>query len=183
MITSGISSFLTTAYRVDTDLYDLYSNNDLRKTIYFKNTGGVITFKGNYHFNTSSLFCGLASDEILLIRAECYARKGNKDAAMDDLNALLITRWKNNGSWVPYIVNSADEALSKVLIERRKELILRGLRWSDLRRLNKDDRFKITISRTIGGNTFLLEPNSYKYTFPLPDDVIAQTGMPQTLGW
>ncbi len=101
---------------------------------------------------------------------------------MNDLNTLLQNRWRT-GTFVPFTASNADDALMQILTERRKELVLRGIRWQDLRRLNKEDRFKITITRTIAGNTYSIEPNSYKYTFPIPDDVIQLSGMKQNPGW
>jgi hypothetical protein len=64
-----------------------------------------------------------------------------------------------------------------VLTERRKELVGRGLRWFDLRRLNLDPRFQKSLSRTIAGQTYELAPQSKKYTFPIPDQEV------KTYGW
>lgn len=184
--TSELSGFITSACLIDPVLYNSYDNNDLRKSAFFNKAGDNITFKGNYNNNPSSLFCGIAVDEVFLIRAECYARKGNTTAAMKDLNDLLKTRWKKqNGisTYVDQTAINADDALIKILDERKKELLLRGLRWSDLRRLNMEDRFKVTLSRTIGGKTYILEPNSYKYTFPIPLNILEKAHVPQTTGW
>lgn len=184
-------SFINTRCLIDNDLYNSYVANDLRKSIFFRVSGTNISFKGNYNSKASSIlpdeiFLGPATDEMYLIRSECNARAGKVAEAMKDLNDLLKTRWKKVAGISTYIdqtATNADDALVKILGERRKELILRGQRWADLRRLNRDERFKITLKRTIGGNTYTLEPNSYKYTFPIPDDVIQQSGMPQNTGW
>ena len=101
---------------------------------------------------------------------------------MADVNTLLRSRWKAN-LFVPITANTPDEALNIVLIERQKELILRGQRWIDLRRLNKENRFKITIVHKANGQTWSLEPNSYKYALPIPDDVIQFSNMKQNVGW
>jgi hypothetical protein len=121
----------------------------------------------------------LATDEIYLIRGECYARAGNKDAALTDLNTLMIKRWKNNGTWVPFTATDANDALGKILTERRKELCFRGTRWSDLRRSNKEAQFAITLTRVVNLQTYTLPPNDQRYVLPLPPDVIRLTGMPQ----
>jgi hypothetical protein len=55
---------------------------------------------------------------------------------------------------------------------------MRGLRWSDIKRLNKEN-YQITPERKIGSNTYLLPPNSSRYALPLPDDIIRLTGMQQ----
>ena len=163
---------------VDSVLYKSYTSNDLRRVIYFQQPGGVTQFKGSYAQSPVTLFNGLANDEIYLIRAECNARAGNTNAAMDDLNTLLSSRWKP-GTFVKLTASNADQALNIILDERRKELCFRGLRWTDLRRLNHEDRFKVTLIRVVNGQTYTLTPNDSKYVYPLPTNVILQTGMTQ----
>ena len=176
-----LSTFLSGFAAVDAELFSLYNENDLRSKIFFIQAAGRIEFKGSYT-NSRIPFTGLATDEVYLIRAECNARLGDISTALRDLNYLLRNRWKT-GTFKELTAVDSEEMLRLVLIERRKELLFRTLRWSDLRRLNLDDRFRKTIVRTIGGATYTLEPNSYKYTFPLPEDVKALSGMPQTPGW
>jgi starch-binding outer membrane protein, SusD/RagB family len=164
---------------IDSNLYNSYDPNDLRKTLFFiMSSTGLPQFRGSYDY-VGNKFSGLATDEIYLIRAECNARNGNTAAAMDDLNTLMIKRWKNNGSWVPFAATDANDALKKVLSERRKELILRGLRWTDLRRLNKEAAFKKTLTRIINGTTYTLPPNDIKYAVPIPLSEIQLSGIPQ----
>jgi tetratricopeptide (TPR) repeat protein len=170
--------------KVDPVLYHKYESNDLRKSVFYRLEGdGSIIFKGSYSNQfLFGKFFGIATDEILLLRAETYARAGKVIEAMNDLNVLLVKRYKI-GTYVARLAINADDALRQIISEREKELIYRGIRWSDLRRLNLDSRFKITLSRTIGGTTYLLEPNSYKYTLPIPDDEIQLSGISQTVGW
>ena len=169
---------LQTNYRVDSLLYQSYDTNDLRRKLYFISNGpGTVGFRGSYD-GSRSLFNGLATDETYLIKAECEARLGSKDSAMADLNMLLSTRWIA-GTFVPLTAATSDEALNIILDERRKELILRGSRWFDLRRLNKDPRFAKTLTRIENGITYTLPPMDPRYTFPLPVQVIALTGMQQ----
>lgn len=162
---------------VDSNLYNSYASNDLRKKIFFKTTAGKVTYKGSYS-GTTTFFGGIATDEIYLNRAECFARKNNATSAMNDLNTVLSKRWLS-GTFVPFTAISADDALSQILTERRKELIFRGIRWSDLRRLNKDPKFAVTLKRVFNGQTYTLLPNSNLYTFPIPPDEIALTGIQQ----
>jgi uncharacterized protein with PhoU and TrkA domain len=114
---------------------------------------------------------------MILIRAECDARKGNIPDAMADLNSLLEKRYKT-GTFVPLAINDSKEALKKILLERRKELVMRGLRWIDIKRLNKEDH-QITLIRKIEDQTYTILPNSDYYALPLPDDIIRITGMQQ----
>lgn len=180
--TFWFSIWMSSYVFVDPSLYALYSENDLRKTRFFTVNGGNIVFKGNYN-NSTAGFSGLATDEQYLIKAECYARANNVVAAMKTLNDLLKTRWNNSVVYSGVTASSAEEALKVVLMERRKELLFRTLRWMDLRRLNLDDRFKVTFSHKKNGVTYTLEPNSYKYTLPIPDDVTAFSNITQSPGW
>lgn len=168
----------TSRAKIDTQLYQSYAANDLRKASYFTPASGYYSFKGSY-CQGNTYFTGIATDEMYLTRAECYARKGDKTAALDDLNAVLIKRYDN--SFVPAGASDAADALNKILIERRKELYFRGLRWPDIKRLNKEGA-NIILTRKIGTQTYTLQPNANYYALPLPTDVINITGMPQNPG-
>ncbi len=170
--------------RINLDIYNSFAANDWRKSVWFKlNTDGSVRFTGNYEPSTQELFNGLTTGELYLIRAECYARAGNISGALADLNALLISRWNTNGGATPYqtiTATTAEDALRKVLLERRKELVMRGQRWTDLRRLNKDSRFKLDLIRTvtIGSSVtnYTLPANDNRYTLLIPLEVIQQGG-------
>ncbi|OQP42838.1 hypothetical protein A4H97_11820 [Niastella yeongjuensis] len=167
---------------VDSVLYKSYDNNDLRKTMFYKTgTSGQINFVGTYTGGTASsvnkAFGGIATDEVYLTRAECYARAGNVAAALSDLNKLMIARWRT-GTFVPFTAADAGEALTIILRERRKETPFRGLRWLDLRRLNSEGA-NITLSRTLNGEKYTLPPNDPRYALPIPPDVINLSGIPQ----
>lgn len=169
---------------IDAQFYASYADHDLRKTrFYFENPDGTISFKGNYDNGGATYFQGLATDEMLLTKAECLARLGRTAEAMQTLNTLIKTRWDNTVPYPELAAGNPEEALATILEERKKEMIFRNTRWMDLRRLNKDPRFAVTLTRTVAGQTYTLEPNSYKYTFPIPDDIIEQTGMKQNTGW
>ena len=165
--------------KIDSLLMTSYSTNDLRKSIFFQLNAGQYNFKGSYNGDPTA-FSGIAVDEIYLTRAECNARMGNKDAALADLNTLLIKRFKTN-TFVPVTATDANDALIKILMERRKELVQRGTRWTDLRRLNADPAFAKTLTRIINGQTYILPPNDPRYTMYFPLRVIAQSGMQQNV--
>ncbi len=173
---SIISSFRSTI--IDSTLYNSYNSNDLRKACFFLNLGGGNVFTGTYDIAKGNLFTGITTAEIYLIRAECYARMNNKDAAMADLNTLLVKRWKT-GTYIPPVPANSEDALKLILLERRKEMVFRGTRWADLRRLNQDSRFAITLSRNINGVTTTLPPNDPRYALPIPDDEIKLSGIQQ----
>lgn len=162
---------------IDSTLFNSYVNNDLRKSLFFRfnTTTNTYSFKGIYstYFNNSP-----TTDEMYLTRAECYARNGNTSAAMLDLNSLLKNRWKT-GTFVPFVATDNKDALKQILNERRKELCFRGLRWIDLRRLNQDSQFAVTLKRIINGQVYTLSPNDPKYTYPIPPDEIQLSGIEQ----
>jgi len=162
---------------IDTVLYSQYDDNDLRKTAFFKPNGAYQNFKGSYS-SDGLIFSGIAVDEMYLTRAECYARAGNKEAALTDLKTLMKNRWKETALYPDTTAADTDTALKLILAERRKELLFRGLRWMDIKRLNKGGA-DIFLKRLINGNVHQLSPNANYYALPLPTDIINVTGMPQ----
>lgn len=158
---------------IDTLLYKLYQNDDLRKPIFFiKNTNGTIGFKGGYGGEAGFVpFNGITSSEMYLIRSESFVRNGDIPSGLADLNTLLEKRWRK-GKYKPYLNLSKDEALKVVLEERRKELFFRGTRWSDLRRLNLEGA-NITIKRVIEGITYSLPANDARWVWLIPSEIMA----------
>lgn len=158
--------------RIDSTLYNSYDNNDLRKSMFFSDNGdGTFSFNGSYTGQAPFfVFDGVATDEIYLIRAECEARANDKVGALEDLNTLLINRYRTN-SFTPITAVDQHEALDKILSERRKELLFRGLRWTDIRRLNIEG-YNITLKRVINGTTYILPPNDKRSVLLIPKQVL-----------
>ena len=75
--------------------------------------------------------------------------------------------------------SGTDDALKKILTERRKELLLRGIRWTDLRRLNYDSQFATTLTRVVNTQIITLMPNDNRYVYPIPNDEILYSGVTQ----
>lgn len=168
---------------IDTLLQKTYDDNDLRKNIWFRiGTNGMLSFRGSYSGN-NSIFTGIATDELILTKAECLARQDSVKEAMTELNGLLIKRWKTNSEgntlYVSQTATDKNDALKKILLERRKELLWRNLRWTDLRRLNQEPHFAVTLQRVIAGQKITLPPNDKRYVLPIPETIVAQTRMPQ----
>jgi len=166
----------TQGYSIDTLLYKSYNSNDLRKIIYFSQNGIYINKKRGY--SGQSLFSnGIITDELYLTRAECFARENNTEKALNDLNVVLMNRWKTS-TYVPIENIQGKVLLDTILKERRKELVLRGLRWNDIRRLNKEG-FNITLARNLNGTIYSLPPNDIRYALPIPPDVITLSAIQQ----
>lgn len=160
------------------DFYASYENDDLRKIYFYALSGTDVKFRGSYSGSFAN-FCGLATNEIYLIRAECRARNGNFEAGMADLNFLLKNRYKN-GSYFDKVAVSADDALNIILNERRKELpATSNIRWEDLKRLNKEIRFQKTLTRIIDNITYTLLPNDKRYVLPIPTLEVQLSGIQQ----
>lgn len=112
----------------------------------------------------------MATPEMYLIAAECEARIGDKDKAVDYINTLRDNRIIDN---VHLTVADNKEALRLVLDERRREMPLLGCtRLIDLKRLNREPEFAKTIVHEVNGVEYKLEPNSPKYVLPIPPNVL-----------
>ena len=164
---------------VDTLLYAGYNNNDLRKTALFMplGIGNYMQYKGSYSGNMDKFFTGITTAEMYLVRSECKARGGNVSGALSDMATLLKTRYVT-GTYSNVPSNSKDSVLAMVLQERRKELLMHGQRWMDVKRLNREGANK-TLKRVEGNDSFTLQPNAAYYALPFPVDLVRQTGIQQ----
>lgn len=163
--------------KISLDIINSYADGDLRKQAFYRVSNGTYVQRGSYSGETIP-FGGLALDEVYLIRAECNARANRLTEAMDDLNKLIRTRWDKNKAYIAYVAATKEQALELILGERRKELVLRGLRWSDIKRLNKEG-YQISLTRTINGITYQLTANSPRFANPIPERIIEISGMEQ----
>lgn len=175
---NGYSFVTSSTTLIDPRIVSLYNNDDLRKNLFLRMTGvNTYIFKGNYT-GSSAYFTGIATDEVYLIMAECQIRTDEVIQGMETLNLLLQHRYANR-KFVPLVATQKENALNFVLDERKKELLLRGLRWSDLRRLNTETENAQTLTRENLTNSYSLAPNSKLYVFPIPDKEIANNPMEQ----
>lgn len=152
------------------ELISLFSEDDMRLQVYFtKNFRNIPTDK---YVWAPYLRANLAvsSPEIYLIAAECEAREGSIERAIALINKLRDNRIKNN---TDIVATDRNDALQKVLEERRRELAMSGMvRYIDLKRLNQESQFTKTVTHVTGEGTFSLEPNSPLYVLPIPAKVM-----------
>lgn len=171
------SYFRSNQVFVDSLLMKSYGEGDLRIPVYFdESQPGKYNFTGKLTGNTI-LFGGITVGELQLIAAEGFARIGQDQRAMEYLNGLLENRISTD--YFEPVSMVGDNLLFRVLQERKKELIGRGIRWTDLRRLNQEPRFSKVIQRTVGGETFEIAGDSPKYVFPIPNEEILRSGIEQ----
>lgn len=162
-------------------ILDLLGTKDLRYQLFVKQgasfypsfTGLGFWSREKYSGSPDKPAAGLSVNETWLIKAECLARAGKKDDAVNMLNTLRKLRFLP-ADYAGLTATTAAEALQLVVDERRREFFGSGLRWFDQRRLNKDPQFAKTVTRSFDGATYTLEPNSTGYVFPLANILIAQ---------
>ncbi|GAA3918554.1 RagB/SusD family nutrient uptake outer membrane protein [Chitinophaga oryziterrae] len=154
-------------------LLSLFDAHDLRYEL-FTTDGSTFTFnsfagRGYYRprLNSDNPLTGPTTAEMMLIKAEAEARVGSYTAAVDILNTIRQKRFRP-ADYIALSAANAAEALQLVINERRRELLCRGLRWFDQKRLNKEAAFAATVTRVYKGGTYTLEPNSNRYVFPIP---------------
>lgn len=183
---------------VDNNFYNTYSTYITMGTSLLDSLGGTSTADLRYTqkflsrvmrlnaVNTKAMPFdqSVAVPEVMLIKAECLARKGDAAGAGAILNTLRSARRPATVSALPVRTYTAGNILPYVLGERRRELAFHGgLRLFDLKRLNKDDRFKKTLTRYNVANNLLLATlplGSPRYLIPFsPNVTTANTNIVQ----
>lgn len=116
---------------------------------------------------------GISSSEMYLTAAECEARIGSVDRAMELLNKLRTYRIEG---YEPMTAAGMDreKVLDEVLLERRREFALRGMfRFIDLRRFAKDPKRAVTVTHNTGdGQTESITADDPRFTLPIPQVVL-----------
>ena len=163
----------------DTVLYVSYSSYDLRKIALFMPLGinNYVQYKGSYSGNMDVFFSGITTAEMYLTRAECEVRNGDITDGLNDLNTLLNKRYVT-GTFTNIVTDNKDSALNIVLLERRKEMLMRGQSWITVKRRNMEGA-NIILQRVKGSSAFTLQPNATGYALPFPIDIVRQTGIQQ----
>lgn len=163
--------------RLSDDILNLLGTKDMRYQLFTKSTSSYFgsNYTGRYfcreQINFESRNYGTSVPEMMLIKAEVLARAGNTDAAMDEVNLLRQKRFKA-ADYVALTATDKNDALVKVIEERRREFMCRLLPWMDQRRLKDDPLFSKTYTRTWQGQTYTLEPSSNRYVFPIATYVL-----------
>jgi hypothetical protein len=179
VILRKVSRQLYNTYQLNTTLLSLLGTKDLRYEIFVRpGTNFSPNFSGfgfwsRDRYSPDKPAIGLTVNDTWLIKAECLARAGKKDEAIDMLNTLRKFRFRPT-DYADLSAATPDEALQLVIDERRREFFGTGLRWFDQRRLNKDPMFAQTQTRVFNDITYTLEPNSNEYVFPLANLLLTQ---------
>lgn len=163
----------------DESFIDTYHDKDLRKVLFFQRNAstGLVNFKGSYTGNLLS-FGGLAVDETVFVLAEARVRNGKLQEASALINHFLKFRYKD-GEFVPIEFQNESNPLKVLFEEKQKQLVFRGTRWTDLRRMMADGSISDTLIKTVGENVFTLIPGEKKWTYLIPLGEISRNNIPQ----
>lgn len=181
------------------DLLNLYDkDHDLRyqyhivESFSYANqmTNPAYDYPGYIFFFKNKVPSGPTVAEVLLIKAEAQARSNDPGGSMTTLNILRAKRM-TAGAWVNLSATGKDDAIKKVLEERRREMPF-AQRWFDIRRYNNNDdpNDDVVLSRTFypyngtsvlfneAPKVYTLPKNSRRFAAPIPNkDIIASNGV------
>lgn len=149
-------------------------------------------YAGYIFFFKDKILNGPSVPEMILTKAECQVRQGSFNEGLTTVNTLRAVRM--DAAAPTEVINlsatSQDEALTKVLEERRRELPF-TTRWFDIRRFNNNTNsaddvvmtrmfYPYNANAVLGGEplvTYTLEKNSRKFAFPIPNtEIISSEG-------
>lgn len=173
---SGSVRYSPTALKMSDEFLALLGTTDQRYTL-FTTTGDVIGSGYTGRFFSKETATGETRNEgpsvpeMMLIKAEAFARTGDAANAMVWVNRLRVKRFLP-ANYVAMTATSGNDALVKVIDERRREFFGLQLRWWDMRRLKDEALFSRTYTRVFNGTTYTLAPNSNRYVFPIAQTLI-----------
>ncbi|SOD11461.1 RagB/SusD family nutrient uptake outer membrane protein [Pedobacter xixiisoli] len=172
----GTLAWAPTAFKLSDELLALLGTVDQRYNLFTVPGATIGTgYTGRFFYKERSIGetrnVGPSVPEMMLIKAEYYARNNDVTNAMLWINRLREKRFKPT-DYVPMTASSPADALAKVIEERRREFFGRMLRWWDMRRLKSEPAFQRTYTRTFNGTTYTLAPNSDRYVFPIAQSLI-----------
>ncbi len=127
------------------------------------------TLSGNFNYG------GITTVEAYLIKAECLARDGKVNEAMDVLNKVRKTRILPDVYDDLTAANKA-EAINAILRTKNNELILTLIPFCDARRLNAEGVYTVSFTKTYNGTTYSLSSDSHLWTMPFPQGATDNPG-------
>ena len=124
---------------VSDDLYALYAENDVRGQLIMKGVGDAVNdnqstkFMGSSdNLNTDNIPV-IRISEVYLNRAEAYARSGQPDLAIADVNII-----RERAGLEPVSGLAEESLLDEILLQRKLELSFEGHSFFDYKRLGQD---------------------------------------------
>jgi len=163
---------------ISAELMGLYDPEDLRLIHYYRYNAQMQPSKKDFRGIPVSAFSGLDTEEMILIYAECLAREEAVGEAIAQMERLLVRRYRTGHYSSPSLTDPED-VIEWVLQERRKELVFRGIRWSDIRRLNEQG-YRISLERNMGDEVYRLDyEDRGLWTLPIPTNEVISSHIKQ----
>lgn len=168
---TSFGSILTNTY-ISPDLLQIIDPKDLRLKFGWSPSDRLgVPVKEPYPiYINADLNYNIAVPEMMLIIAEADARANRVSQALTQLNTLRKKRFAP-ADYKDLTAADKDEALKLVINERRIELFGKGLRWFDMKRLDKDPMFAKTYTRANTYQEFKLEKGSPNFVSQIPAKV------------
>lgn len=116
-----------------------------------------------YAINTA----GLTTSDTYLIKAECLARTGELSGAVDIINNIRQKRIHPD-VYEPVSADTEAGVMALLMRTARIEFLYTMKNFLHIKRWNTEAAYRQTISRTINGVDYTLEPGSDLYIFPFP---------------
>lgn len=149
-------------------LYQLYSDNDVRKSLILPSSPirgdvRVVNKFPNSQQPDKDEVKIIRMSEVYLIAAEAAYQTGNESLARTYLNAVAMERVEGFAGYT----SSGPALLEDILLERRKELAFEGQRYWDLARYNRDvERVDLTGEYT--GVPLVIPADYFRRILPIP---------------
>lgn len=162
------------------DFYQLFSNDDIRRSVYFEGKTISPTWPDGKAFGAKNAHYNFFQPEnAFLILAESYYRLNQQGEAISTLNKFKSFRNAGTADGL-----AGEQLLQEIINERRKEFFTdTDKRWLDLKRYGSK-----TISRDLRffDKDFKIEvkPNGFQYALPIPIVELQQNpNLTQNPGW
>lgn len=168
-------STLITEYDIPVERAQRFETGDARFISRWKiRTVGAETY---YRRTLSGSFnyAGMTTVEVYLIKAECLARANQISDALGVLNTVRKTRILA-ASYQDIATTDKTTALNAIFRTKNNELILTLIPFADARRLNAEGVYKVGFTKTAGGTTYTLSPESHLWTMPFPQGAFKNPG-------
>lgn len=137
-------------------------------------------------YTTGNRYCGIRADkfnggglttpEMYYIKAECLVRK-NKDmkGAMELVNKVRATRIKEE-SYTLLSAATEEEAIAYIRKDKANEYLQTAIPFWDMRRLNKEQKYAVTLTKEANGKTYSLKPDSHLWIMPFSESTMGNPG-------
>lgn len=171
----GATSYSSTENPISVERQAQFENGDARAAIRWKKrtigseTYCVSTTQG--FFNNG----GMTTVEVYLIKAECLARTGSIDEAMNILNKVRKTRILAD-KYTALTASTEEKAIEYIRLTKDNEMILTIVPFIDARRYNLDAKYARTLTKVVDGKTLTLSPTSHLWTMPFPNGAVKNPG-------